>query len=273
VKPTKDTAAFVPLGPVTLTDAFVPTGANYDVAKPVALVLPADKNGGGVQDDEARLLAYPVRPSKGAPKFTPRVDVRLLNQCNDVTLVVKKPVSLLVPTATDPDRLPVPLAEADHELDHFLCYQAKPEAKLASGAVLPKFPKGIQVEVTDDFDDSETRRYDLKSITKLCVPAAKSGSPLFLKGAAKGTPATITPASVRHVDSLLVCYRAKLATVAIPQLGCGPVDPKIKGTKIDPKQAKHTPVIGLFVNNQLGPLQLDTVKELELCIPSVLPPT
>ncbi len=270
VKPTGK-ATFVPLGPVTLTDAFVPTGADYDVAKPRALALPADKNGGGVHDDVTHLLEYAVKPSKNAAKFTPRVDVRLLNQCSDVTLVVKKPVSLLVPTAKDLDNPVDPPDPANNELDHFLCYQAKPEAKLASGGVLPKFPKGMQVDVVDQFDDSATRRYDLKSITKLCVPAGKSGSPLFLKGAAKGTPATITPASVRHADALLVCYQVKLATAEIPQLGCGPFDPKSKGTKIDPKQPKHTPVLGIFVNNQLGPLRLDTVKELELCIPSVTP--
>ena len=271
VKPTKGTASFEPLGPVTLTDAFVPAGADYDVIKPAALALPADKNESGVHDDATHLLEYLVKPSNGAPKFAPRVDVRLLNQCSDVTLVVKKPVSLLVPTAKSVSDPVDPPVEAEHEVDHFLCYRAKPEAKLASGGVLPKFPKGIQVDVADQFDDSQARRYDLKSITKLCVPTAKSGNPLFLKGAAKGTPATIAPASVRHADSLLVCYRAKLATTQIPQLGCGAVDPKSKGAKIDPKQPKHTPVIGIFVNNQLGPLQLDSVKELELCVPSVMP--
>ena len=119
-------------------------------------------------------------------------------------------------------------------------------------------------------DQFETRRYDLKKIDKLCVPAAKSGSPLFLKGPSKGTTATIAPADVKHADALLVCYRAKLATKVIPQLGCGPVDPKSKGTKIVPKQPKHTPHLGVFVANQLGTLQVDSTKELALCIPSVV---
>jgi hypothetical protein len=266
VKPTKGTTGFFALGPVTLADAFVPTGAAYDVAKPVALALPADKNGGGVHDDVTHLLAYTVKPSKGAAKFAPRVDVHLLNQCSDVTLVVKKPVSLLVPTAKDlANPVDPPL---DAELDHFLCYQVKLEKKLANGTALPAFPKGTQADVTDQF---QTRRYDLKAVSELCVPTAKSGSPVFLTGAAKGMPATITPASVRHGDALLVCYQAKLATAEIPQLGCGPLDPKNKGTKIDPKQPKHTPRTGMFVNNQLGPLRFDSVKERELCVPSVMP--
>ena len=72
---------------------------------------------------------------------------------------------------------------------------------------------------------------------------------------------TITPADVRHPEALLVCYKAKLATKQIPQLGCGPVDPKDKGTKIVPKQPGHTPRIGIFVANQLGALRLDSTKE------------
>ncbi len=263
VKPTKNTPTFVPLGPVTLTDL---TGtADYNVAGPPALALPADKNGGGRHDQNTHLLEYKIKRSKGAPKFTAGAPVRVLNQCSDIFLALKKPVSLLVPTAKD---LASPVAapiETNHQLDHFVCYKAKPQTV---GTVLGKVPKGTQVDVVDQF---QTRRYDLKSITKFCAPAAKSGSPLFLKGDAKGTPATIAPASIRHADSFLVCYKATPAKSEIPQLGCGPLDPKSKGTKISPAPAKHTPKTGIFVNNQLGPLRLDSVKELELCVPSVLP--
>lgn len=33
-------------------------------------------------------------------------------------------------------------------------------------------------------------------------------------------------------------------------------------------QPKHKPVVGIFVNNQFGPEQLDTTTEEELCVPS-----
>lgn len=33
-------------------------------------------------------------------------------------------------------------------------------------------------------------------------------------------------------------------------------------------EEKHTKVIGIHVNDQYGPEQLDTVKEEELCVPS-----
>lgn len=255
VKPSKGHPAFVPIGPVTLADRF--TTRNYDVLKTTTLLLPADKNGGGLQDAATHLLAYSVKASKGQAKFEVPPDVHVLNQCSDVALVAKKAVTLLVPTAKDLASAPTPPVEANHELDHFLCYAAKARTKLA---------KGTQVQVGDQF---QTRRYDLKKIDKLCVPVAKSGAPLFLKGENKGTPATITPAAVRHVDGLLVCYQAKLATKEIPQLGCGPVDPKSKGAKL-PKQPKHAPHLGVFVANQLGTVQVDSRKELALCVPSVV---
>ncbi len=257
MKTTKGQPSFARIGPVTLADRFVTR--NYDVIKATTLLLPADKDGGGIQDEVTHLLAYAVKASKGAAKFVPPPDVHVLNQCSDVALSPRKPVSLLVPTAKDLNLPPSAPVEANHELDHFLCYAAKPRTKLA---------KGIQVDVADQF---QTRRYDLKKIDKLCVPVAKSGTPMVLKGPNKGTPATITPADVRHPEALLVCYQAKLATKQIPQLGCGPADPKGKGTKIVPKQPGHTPRIGIFVANQLGALRLDSTKNIALCIPSLSP--
>jgi hypothetical protein len=34
-------------------------------------------------------------------------------------------------------------------------------------------------------------------------------------------------------------------------------------------EPKHVAVQGIFVNNQFGPEQLDTVKEEDLCVPSI----
>jgi hypothetical protein len=253
----KGEAPFVPIGSVTLAGAL--GSAGYDVKKVAALLLPADKNSGGVHDSVTHLAEYAVKPSKGSAKFVPPAPIHVLNQCSDVLLTAKKPTSLLVPTAKNLTSPVDPPLEANHQLDHFLCYAAKSQTKLA---------KGVQVDAADQF---QSRRYDLDKITKLCVPVAKSGSPVFLKGDAKGTPATLSPASIRHPEGLLVCYQASLATSEIPQLGCGPVDPKSKGTKIVPKQPKHAPRLGIFVANQLGALRLDSKQEVELCVPSLLP--
>jgi hypothetical protein len=77
------------------------------------------------------------------------------------------PLSLLVPTAkslTDPVDPPV---EASHDVDHYLRYAVKAEAKLANGVALAKPPHALQVDAVDQFQE---RRYDLGTITKLCVP-------------------------------------------------------------------------------------------------------
>lgn len=262
VKASKGSPAFFALGPVALL-----AGNHYDVLKVATLLLPADKNGEGRHDQNTHLLEYSVKPEKDVPKFATVSDVHVLNQCNDLFVQVSKPVSLLVPTAKDlsnPVSAPV---EANHQRDHFLCFKVKAETKRATGAALPKFPKGIQVDAEDQF---QTRRYDLTKLSKLCLPTDKSGTPNFLKGPDKGKPATITPAAIRHGSEYLLCYKAKLATTSIPQLGCGPAVPGAKGTKITPKQPKHTPRTGMFIANQLGTLRLDSTKEVEFCVPSLV---
>lgn len=92
----------------------------------------------------------------------------------------------------------------------------------------PKFPKGLQAQVVDQFN--QPTLYDIKKPTRLCAPADKNGE---------------EPGAEAHTDHLM-CYQAK------PARG----------------QAKHQKVLGLFVNNQFGPSQVDTVKENELCLPS-----
>lgn len=259
VKGSKGAAAFAPLGPVSLQ------ARNFDVAKVATLLLPADKNGEGRHDTATHLTEYAVKLAKGEAKVEAIADVRVLNQCSDVFVTLGKPVSLMVPTAKDlanPVTAPV---EADHQRDHFLCFQAKPQKKLLDGTAVALPPKGTQVDAADQF---QTRRYDLGKISKLCIPTDKSGTPSFLKGASQGQPATITPATVRHATEHLLCYKVKLAASTIPQLGCGAADPKAKGAKLVPKQPKHTPKTGMFTANQLGALQLDSTKEVEFCVPS-----
>jgi hypothetical protein len=255
VKTSKVGGKFVRFGSVVLTDAFQ-TNAPYQVTKPVRLGLPSNKNGEGVNDADTHREEYQVKPVKGGPAFTPRSDVHVVNQCSDLLIDVVKPVSLLVPTAKSLNGPVTPLDPVHHNLEHFLCYQAKTQAKLA---------KGIQADVADQF---QTRRYDLVKITKLCTPVDKAGAPSFLSGPNKAQPKTITPATRVVPDTHLVCYQAKLATKLIAQTGCGPTDPAAQGTKIDPAQQKPTPRTGLFVANQFGAERLDTVGVAEFCIPS-----
>src|SRR4029453_16753578 len=83
----------------------------------------------------------------------------------------------------------------------------------------------------------------------------------------------IAPAFIRNPGGHLACYKARLAKRRIPQNGCGPIEPGDLGARISPAQPKHQKRSGVFVANQLGSGQLDTVAEVELCIPSEKNPT
>jgi hypothetical protein len=249
-------ARFVRFGPVVLSDAFQ-TDAPYEVTKPAKLGLPADKNGEGVNDADTHREEYFVKPVKGGPVFAPRA-VHVVNQCHDDVVDVVKPVSLLVPTSkslTGPVVTPDPV---HHNLEHFLCYQAKAQAKL---------PKGTQVDVADQF---QTRRYDLLAITRVCNAVDKAGTPALLAGPQKGTAKPILPAVRTTPDQHLVCYQMKPASKTIAQTGCGATNPDDRGTAIVPAQPKHAPLTGLYLANQFGAERLDTVKEAEFCMPSTV---
>jgi hypothetical protein len=253
-------------GPVQLADQL--DSANYTILAPKGLGLPADKNLEGVADDVTHLTEYKVKRSPGEPGFQSLVDVQVVNQCNDLLVEVKKPVSVLVPTNKSLVGSIPPPVEMDHEVDHFLCYKAKAQRVRSDGLVLPKFPRGIQVDVADQF---ESRRYDLKKVTKLCVPVAKSGSPSIMCGPTAGTAKPIAGATIRNPANHLLCYKAKPAARSITQAGCGPAFPNDPGVPI-PLQPPHTPRLGVHLNNQLGPLVLDTIREREFCIPSAIQP-
>jgi hypothetical protein len=263
---------FYRFGPLRLSDPF--GSADYEIQKQAQLLLPADKDAEGIFDEVTHLEEYRIKTTRGTPRFAALRNVRIHNQFGDHLLEVKKPTSLLVPTHKDLiDPVEAPNS-GDHGVDHFLCYRAKPQRKLDNGSKLPRFAKGAQVLIEDQF---QTRRYDLKKITKLCSAVAKDEVPstpsTILVGPDKGAPFPIQPAGVDNPDRHLVCYQAKLAPRAIPQNGCGcdtTVDAMCRGVKIDPRQARHVKRGGLHTNNQFGPELLGTVKEVEFCVPSLM---
>jgi hypothetical protein len=85
-------------------------------------------------------------------------------------------------------------------------------------------------------------------------------------------PKPLTSATVRNPDDRLICYRATLAKKLIPQNGCGPLDPDDSGVEIDPAQDAHQEVAGIHVNDQFGPGERSTVREMEICVPSLRTP-
>jgi hypothetical protein len=262
--PTKGGAKFPKLGRVALADAF--TSGGFDVQKPAGLAVPAVTNGGSPLDPATSLAGYAVKASKGTPKPGPHANVRVANACGETVITMAKPVTLLVPSAVGLNASVAAPNENDHEVDHFLCYQAKPQKKDAAGTAVTPLPKGAQVDVVDLL---ETKRFDLKKIVALCVPVAKSGTPTVLSGPTKGTAFPLTPATVRHPTTHLLCYQAALAKKTIAQNGCGPATPGDKGTAL--VQAKHAPRPGVHVADQLGTRRVDTKKESLVCLPSMLP--
>jgi len=95
--------------------------------------------------------------------------------------------------------------------------------------VTPGTPKFASGTIVSAADQFEsTRLLSLKKVRHLCTPVDKNGE------------------GIKNPQAHLFCYIAK------PAVG----------------QPHHTRVTGIFVNNQFGPLRLDTMRESELCIPS-----
>jgi hypothetical protein len=215
-----------------------------------------------VIDDVTHLMEYQIKNKSGEPKFAGEPAVGVTNQCGSIfPIEVSKVRTIMVPshknlggaaTLPDPDL---------HAVDHFRCYKAKTQAGPESGT---------QVVVDDQFHLQPTR-YNLKKLTRVCAPVAKSEDPLdpvlILSGDGSGTPKPIEPATIENPTAHLACYKATLASRSIAQQGCGPVTPGDSGTPID--QDKPPMVLGANVNNQFGPLILDATRVFEICIPSV----
>jgi hypothetical protein len=209
-------------------------------------------NGETLRSLPTSVAGYAVKTAKGAAKFHKRGQ-HVVSACSDATVSVTKPSTLLVPSLTSSQTPPT-----DNLVDHYLCYAAK-----AKGAIA----KNAQADVVDA--RGTTTRWDLKKLSLVCNPVDKSGTPTLLAGPDKKQAFPITPASVRTPDVHLLCYEAKLAKKNIPQTGCGPTNPKDKGTKI--KQGKPASQGGIATANQFGTRSLDTKKATLLCLPGATP--
>jgi hypothetical protein len=93
----------------------------------------------------------------------------------------------------------------------------------------PRFTPIRGVTVVDEFN--QPRVVDVTKPTRLCTPVDKNDE------------------GIKNETNHLMCYEVK------------PVK--------QPRQPKHTKVLGIFVNNQLAPEQVDTTKPAELCVPSL----
>ena len=207
--------AFTAIPNVQLADQF--ENVSVTVVKPKTLCPPAN-TGGGITDANTHLKAYSI---KQATRHTRRQNLQIDNQFGTIHVDTIKPDLLLVPSNKSLVTPPSAPNENAIDVNHYKCYKVK----VTAGT--PKFPKGTQASVSDQFT-SPAKTYDLKKVRHLCTPVSKNGG------------------VVHEPDVHLLCYQAKAA-------------------KGQPRHNRTT----AFVNNQFGPETMTTIKESELCVPSL----
>lgn len=233
---------------VAVDDQISGLGAlSYAIAKAASLCTPAETTGSGAPVDAAtHLRGYQMKAAKGAPKPPPPTLVTVLNALGTVIVDGKKPDRLLVPSAKSLGTPAAPLAATD--VDDFACYAVKVRKKRCAqdpsrkckksadcgvdGPCLTSFPKNLTAAVGDQFTTFATpKTMRIVKPTRLCLASDLNGGGVIKLGAA------------------LLCYATK------------PADGAPKHEKI---------VAQIHTTNGLARERADTVKEEELCLPSVL---
>ncbi len=216
--------SFAPITSLVLTDPF--ENLVFSVKRRSLLCNPADKQGEGIVFPDVHLLDYKIKRLSG--KHISQRNLEVVNQLGGFLYDTRTESGLLVPTSKSPTGSVPPPDPSNHGVDHHKCYKIK----AAKGA--PKLPKGLLVDLNDQFDQPAT--YEIVKPSRLCVPVDKAGE------------------GIKNASGHLMCYRVKRTTDA------------------------HVAQTGLHVNNQLevvnpgGPAVLETRKERELCVPSILGP-
>lgn len=147
---------------VFLEDPFMNMNGVFEIKDPVALLNPADKDGGGINDRNTHLLSYKVE----GPDFAGFEDISVINQFGEFFVGVEEPERLLVPASkslSSDGPLPSPDTSA-HNVDHFLCYEIDND---------DQDNLGIQIPVVDQFN--QPKLFDIKKPRWLCNPVEKNG--------------------------------------------------------------------------------------------------
>ena len=229
---------------------------------------------GGVEDDTAFCVP------KGFPKG---LKVALSDQFESGIFEVKRPVALCNPADKNDEGINDPST-------HLRSYKIQ----AAPGQPAHTIRTGIRIE--NQFHPTHGELLvDTVSPDRLLVPTAKSL-----------TQAVAAPDSSNHDVDHFKCYKVRssrgapafqripgisivdqfqqpsLVDVTHPTRLCTPVDKNDEGIKDEsnhlmcyqvipvkqPRRSKHTSVSGIFLNNQIAPEIVDTVKEGEFCVPS-----
>jgi len=225
-------------------------------------------------------LSYKIKRSRGAPKFE-KLEVTLTDQFeSDVLFEVKKPKEIYNPA----DKNGEGIFDPDTHLVGYQLKRIKGE---------PKHEKITGILVENQFG---TIFVDTKKPDRLLVPRLNNlDTPIhdievpavftidhfkcYKVKVTEGTP-EFEPIQVTLADQ----FEDKLFDVKQPKRLCNPVEKRVGGEVTEIKnfdnhlmcykvkraedEPKHEKVKAIHINNQFGPLQLDTKKEAELCVPS-----
>lgn len=227
--------------------------------------------------DLKHFLFYKVKTTPKTSKFVPPLPVHLVDQFEDKTHNVKKPLALGNPANKeneDPDAINYP-----HHLEAYLI-------KETPGT--PQHAKRSNIRVDNQFgaifvDTIKPDRLLVPTAkSQVAQPPAPSNPPVdhfkcYKVKMTRGAPKF----QARQVFVVDQFNQPKTVNVKKPTRLCNPVDKNDEDIQQPdahlmcylvapaPTQPKHSPVPGLFVNNQFGPERLDTIKEEELCLPSL----
>jgi hypothetical protein len=229
----------------TIDDELTDGPSDLIVAKHATLCTPAEIDGAGVPaDQDGHLRGYAVKAAKGAPKYVGAELVPVTNAFGTVVVSTTKRDRLLVRTTItmggSPDGLVAQIAE------NFTCHKVKLVKKRCAedpfrkcktsadcgvdGPCTQSFPKGLTAAVADSFTTFATPR------------TLGIGKPTRL------------------------CYATELETFGPPDFGQAMLCYQVKP---GPGVAKHAKIGAIFIANPLVRERADTVKESELCVPSV----
>lgn len=227
-------------------DGFSLGPVNLVVKKPASVCTPAEVDGTGQPADaDTHLRGYQVKPAKGAPELFPVELLPVTNQLGTVIVTTTKRDQLLLTSAKSLGAPPLGLIATN--VEHLQCQKVKVVKKRCAenttrkckksadcgvdGPCFTSFPKNKTVQVGDQFTTFATpRTLTVVKPTRLCHAASVNGD------------------DVAEPGQRLLCYQVKPG----------------------PGVAKHQKIVGqVHTANVLAREREDTVKESELCLPSI----
>ena len=137
-----------------------------DLTQPRQVCAPAAIDGGGIGDAATHLATYQVK--RVTPPPAPQAGLRLTMSIGTLTVDLSRPALATAPAATDPLVEPAAPDPANHQVNHYQCWDARRTRDTAS------LPKDLAVTVADAF--GAPRAYRVKRLRRVCTPAQADGA-------------------------------------------------------------------------------------------------